>query len=453
MKSIVCVNYEIPTLDSQIRYLSNESLRDYDIAIFDPQFPHLSRVEFSAGGSCLAIEATKALNKAVAHWSTELRGALQSGKTVFILLNEFEQELAAIGSSMTRNQRTYETMHIDNYSAIPVKIATRNAKGRKVIVKDGRLRSLYDITAQVTEYRVILTATNDMKVVFSAKDGAAVGSVIKPEGLEGSLVLLPYFSFDDETFTEKKDGSVVWTDQAIRTSHALIGQILAIDKTIRGASELTPPPNWIDDAKSPALGATIDAAIADIDTQIEHLNKERSEREQAKSDLLAYTYLLYETGRPLERAITKTLQLLGYQVDTLRIGDLEIDHVIIGPRGNRMIGEAEGKDTSAIDIGKFRQLASNIQEDLAREEVDAPAKGLLFGNGYRLMPPENRAEQFTQKSLTNALLYGAALIRTADLYPIAVHLLDHPEDDDFRAACRAAIEDTGGAIVSFPNPT
>jgi hypothetical protein len=162
--------------------------------------------------------------------------------------------------------------------------------------------------------------------------------------------------------------------------------------------------------------------------------------------------LFYEAGKPLERAIENTLQLLGYEVHTLGIGDLEIDHVIVGPSGKRMIGEAEGKDTSAIDISKFRQLASNIQEDFAREEVDAPAKGLLFGNGYRLMLPENRGEQFTQKCLTNARLHGTALIRTADLYPVAAHLLDHPDDDDFKAACRAAIEDTAGAIVSFPTP-
>ena len=454
MKSIVCVNHEIPTVDNQIGYLSNESLRDYDIAIFNPEFPNLSRVEFSGGGSCLAIEATETLNKAVAHWSAELRGALQSGKTAFILLNKFERDSAATGSSMeSRNQRIYHTTYIENYSAIPVKIAVRNATGRKFGVNDGRFRSLYDIIAEITEYRVVLTATNDMKVTFSTKDEAAVGSIVRPEGLPGSLVLLPYFSFDTETFTKEKDGNLVWTDQAIRTSHALIGQILAIDKTIRGAAELTPPPNWIDNAMTPALGAAIDVAIADIDARIENLKKDRSEREQAMSDLVAYTHLLYETGKPLERAIAKTLQLLGYEVDTLRIGDLEIDHVIVSPSGRRMIGEAEGKDRSAIDISKFRQLASNIQEDFAREELDAPAKGLLFGNGFRLTPLENRAEQFTQKSLTNALLHGTALIRTPDLYPVAVHLLDHPEDDDFREACRAVIEDTAGAIVSFPRPT
>ena len=453
MKSIVCVNYEIPTVDNQIEYLSSESLRDYDIVVFDPKFPYQPRVEFSGGGSCLTIEATEAVNKAIAHWSAELRGALQSGKTVFILLNDCERDLAATGTSMkSRGHRTYHTTNIENYSAIPIKIAARNGKGRKISVKDARFRSLYDIISKITEYRVILTVTKDVNVTFSAKDGAPVGSLIRPEGLPGSLVLLPYFDFETEEFIEEQDDEVPWTEQAIQISHALVRQIVAIDRTLKGAAELTPPPNWVDNAKAPELRTAIDVAIADIDAQIENLKEKRSEREQAKADLVAYTHLLYEKGKPLENAITMTLQLLGYEVNTLRIDDLEIDHVIVGPSGKRMIGEAEGKDTSAIDISKFRQLISNIQEDFERNGVDAPAKGLLFGNGYRLTPPEHRAEQFTQKSLTNANLHGTALICTADLYAVAVHLLDYPEDNDFRVACRAAIEDTAGAIVSFPKP-
>ena len=65
---------------------------------------------------------------------------------------------------------------------------------------------------------------------------------------------------------------------------------------------------------------------------------------------------------------------------------------------------------------------------------------------------EERAEQFTPKSLTNAARLGSALIRTMDLYAIALYLLDHPDDDAFRIACRAAIEDTSGGIVGFPDP-
>lgn len=170
-----------------------------------------------------------------------------------------------------------------------------------------------------------------------------------------------------------------------------------------------------------------------------------------RAGVLEYSHLLYETGKPLEHAIEKVLRLLGYSVETLRIGDLEIDHVITGPSGRRLIGESEGKDSSAIDISKFRQLESNIGEDFERDEIDQPAKGVLFGNGFRLTAPAGRAEQFTLKSLTNARRLGSALIRTADLYTVAIHLLDHPDDDAFKAACRAAIEDTVGGIVKFPD--
>ncbi len=116
-----------------------------------------------------------------------------------------------------------------------------------------------------------------------------------------------------------------------------------------------------------------------------------------------------------------------------------------------MIGESEGKDTSAIDITKFRQLESNIGEDFERDEIEERAKGLLFGNGFRLTLPSERAPQFTQKSLANAKRLGSALVQTMDLYFVVIYLLDHPEDEAFKLACRTAIEETEGAIVKFPS--
>jgi hypothetical protein len=33
-----------------------------------------------------------------------------------------------------------------------------------------------------------------------------------------------------------------------------------------------------------------------------------------------------------------------------------------------------------------------------------------------------------------------------------VHIIDHPKDEKFKAACRQAIESTTGEIVIFPSP-
>ncbi|MGL4636308.1 MAG: hypothetical protein ACRCWF_10025 [Beijerinckiaceae bacterium] len=454
MKSIAWINTEFPNDENHISYEAEDSLRDYDIIVFDPELPYCSRIEFTGGGSCISIESTNEINKASLHWGRELTGALAAGKTVFVVLNAYEEDQAATGSTMhSSKSRNYSTTIINNYRLIPGNLRVRNARGRHVVVKDPMFKSLYDATKEILEYRVIFESSTTMRTVFTAKDGTAVGGVMSFKELSGSLVLLPYFGFQRDDFIENSDeGQRVWSKKALSSFHSLVSQLVAIDRSLRSSSDLTPPPDWLNGITSPKAVKQIEGKTVEIDAQINELHRKREEQELKRADILEYSHLLYETGKPLERAIEKVLRLLGYTVQTLSIGDLEIDHVIIGPSGRRMIGESEGKDSSAIDISKFRQLESNIGEDFERDEVEQPAKGILFGNGYRLSTPAVRAEQFTQKSLTNAKRLGSALIRTADLYKIAVYLLDNPEDDAFRANCRTAIEDKVGGIVSFPEP-
>ena len=452
MKSLVCVNTQIPTVEDELDYSSDGSLRDYDIVVFDPTLPLYSRVEFSAGGSCISIEGATQFAKASSHWFGELSDALAAGKTIFVILSPFRTDQAATGSTMTsKSTRNYNTTSINNYSVIPANLKVRNARGRSITVKDPAYKTLYGIIKEIAEYRVVFEAPTSMHTLFTAKDGTAIGGLARLEGRPGSLVLLPHFDFEADGYTETSaEGEEDWSEKALRASKALVGQLVAIDRMIRGSSELTPPPNWVEAFAKPKVIEEIESAITAIDAQIEELRVQRSAESLRMADVSEYSHLLYETGKPLEHAIEKVLRLLGYTVETLRIGDLEIDHVIVSPTGLRMIGESEGKDSSAIDISKFRQLESNIGEDFERDDVDHPAKGLLFGNGFRLSAPETRAQQFTQKSLTNAGRLGSALIRTADLYAVAVHLLDHPEDEEFKAACRAAIEETAGGVVVFP---
>src|SRR5207253_1305553 len=90
----------------------------------------------------------------------------------------------------------------------------------------------------------------------------------------------------------------------------------------------------------------------------------------------------------------------------------------------RFIGEVEGKDKNAINIDKFSQLERNIHEDLARDEVVTPAKGVLFGNAHRLKAVEERGEFFTAKVLAAAARTGCALVRAPDLFEVARYVKD-----------------------------
>jgi len=84
-----------------------------------------------------------------------------------------------------------------------------------------------------------------------------------------------------------------------------------------------------------------------------------------------------------------------------------------------------------------------------QSHVEEPAKGVLFGNGYRLLPPEKREEQFTEKCRKTAEQQNISLIRTSDLFPLYQYLLIK-DDKDFKSKCRKAIVDNFSGIVRFP---
>lgn len=446
MKSIMTINASLPTVDDQFDYFSGASLRDYDIALFDPTLPYLTRIEFSGGGSCIDIESTKRLTSTMKHWATEIGGALSAGKTIFVPLAQYEKDSGAIGYEVgTRNRRTYNTNSLHNYQVLPFRLSVKNTNGRQITVADRMFKGLWDTLKEVASYRVILDE-NTGKPIFTAKDGAAVGSLLKPEGMPGHLVLLPYFNMSEHDTVDPEN----WSDEAMRLSHEIVAQLIAVDRALRAEGSITPPPKWLAGAPKPKQVEVLSNEVARIDAEIGLLVINKEKKLAETEDLLTHSRLLFETGKPLEAAIEAALQLLGFKVENYRAGDVEIDHIFVGPSGIRMIGESEGKENSSIDISKFRQLESNINEDFQRKEVTAPAKGVLFGNAYRFTEPALRRDHFTAKCLTNAVRLGTALVRTSDLYEVIVFALDHPGDHRFVENCRMAIEETSGGIVVFP---
>lgn len=287
-------------------------------------------------------------------------------------------------------------------------------------------------------------------VVFSTVKGTNTqGTIVKLKEKTGHIVLLPYFNFEGMT-EERKDGKSYWTKAGMKTGQQLISQLVEIDKVLRKSSGATPPPNWVAEVPTSKKATSLEKKIDAIEASIRKKESKHSKTLEQKQQTDAIKALLYENGTLLEGEIENVLTMMGYEVSNFREGALEIDHVIVSPEGMRLIGEAEGKDKSAINIDKFRQLETNIQEDFQRDEVTEPAQGILFGNGFRLQKPAERPDEFTDKCYTNANRLGTALVKTSDLYPIAIYLSDHPDDEAFKASCRKVIEETKGTLVTFP---
>jgi hypothetical protein len=230
----------------------------------------------------------------------------------------------------------------------------------------------------------------------------------------------------------------------------VLDAILAIDRTLRAGSSDTPSPSWTSqDDFVLASEQVLKHSILAVDGDIEKLLMRKADLEKQLADEGRLRRLLYETGRPLEQAIIEVLRLMGFNAEPFRETDSEFDAVFVSSEG-RFIGEVEGKDSKAINIDKLRQLEMNIQEDLARDEVTEPARGVLFGNAYRLQHPGERpAIHFSDKCIKAAKRTGTALVRTVDLFQVG-RILKETGDGDYAIRCRLALLTQGGQVVLFP---
>ncbi len=462
-KKVAAVGMSIPDIDVDVISLSdNNSLLDYDISIFNPDISDFrdfgnDKLPDYLGKMCLSDSKSFELKESLEHWQQEILEALKAGKTVFVLLNSFQEVYVATGtkeySGTGRNTRV--TRHVElisNYKILPGDINVVNSKGKlmKLYGKDNILNDYWSKLGLLSVYNVLIDSKVSNPLVTTKTGEKTVGAYNKYQDMPGTLFLLPYIDFDREGFTRfTKDGDEKYTDKAIQAGKQFVSVIINIDSLLREGQEFTPAPEWLVNEKYIlAKEQLIREEINKIETHISSIQKQKELLQQTLTSETIIKRLLYEKGKPLEAAILKSLQIIGYKASQYHAGNSEFDVVFESEEG-RLIGEAEGKDNNSINIDKLRQLGMNVQEDYARDEVKKMAKGVLFGNAYRLLPPEKRADFFTEKCITAAKSNNFALIRSIDLFYISKYL-SSIDDTEFAKKCRKAILETNG-IVMFPD--
>lgn len=449
-RKIIAVEYEIPGFSGGCyEYYSDQSLLDADIVVFQP----LKLGAPGGGKASYGESASFRVQQSTSHWRTELSTALEYGKTVFLILGKYEVASVQTGRSDVKGRTVINYVaDYDNYQFLPTVLPTMTAKsGAEIVFRGDPVFAIF--WKEFKNHLRYECYLNDkvQRPIFVTKTGEKpIGAVFKVK--KGHLVLLPLLDYDEGKFLkEEKDGEYHWTKAATIFGDKFVTIVQDIDKSLSSESMETPPPVWV---KRPDFVSCQEAkllkVIGDKGEEIQRLIKEEQTLQADLKKEQQLKNLLFETGKPLEAAVIRALQALGYLAENYDDGELELDQVILSPEGERFIGECEGKDNSAINIDKFRQLSENIQADLQRQDVQKPAIGILFGNGFRLTPPAERKEQFTQKCLASAKR-GTVLVRTMDLYPVARYVLE-TKDQSFMKLCRDAMLAGIGSIVEFPNP-
>src|SRR3989344_385667 len=457
-KQIFTIGYTIPTFDkNHVDFYDGSSLMDADILLISPNAlePRGDWVRFTTSdGGCYNVATSQTYKQKISRLKKEVDDHLNAGKNVFVLLTKKEEyQLASSVSSERKGQNTFSTETYSNYNFLPTNIgALTSASGKHIEFSGNPIFSdFYEKFGKDLEYQLYIENPSGDQIIFTGKDKTKIlGAIYKIKN--GHLVVLPFIKYDEKKFTEHrgKEKKAYWTKEATQFGKSLVKALVDIDKALRKGGDKTPPPDWTNEAdfqlaQEQVLQKDVEKKTKEIDGLILQKNELLTKIDQE----VKLRDLLFEKGKILESAINLALEILGYKAENYNDGNLELDHVITSPEGDRFIGEAEGKDTSAINIDKFRQLATNIQEDLQREEIENPAIGILFGNGFRLTKPLERTEQFTTKCINTAKSSNCVLVRTTDLFRVAKYAKES-NDKNFAKSCRDAIKDSVGKIVDFP---
>jgi hypothetical protein len=454
------VGLDIPGDASEsVAILSDRSLLDADLVIFQPEIPPLYGSTSYQGKRCLDDDDSFRLKEAIAHWRRELAAALEAGKKVILMLSAPEVIFVATGrkeySGTGRNARSTRIVEpVSTFDMVPAPWQFHPATGTEMILQpDARI--LADYWRQFeshSEYRLYIDG--DIKTpAFKTKSGNRVVGAIAQSGA-GVLIALPAVSFDDDAYTEVRKeagrGEVeYWSDEGVGAGNAFVSSLFHLADAFTAESARTPAPEWTrHDQYRMAQEMFLESSITDISDKLLALEEERRALKKRLIDAGSLRRLLYEQGPPLEEAILEALRLMQFRAVQFKEGDSEFDAVFESMEG-RFIGEAEGKDSRPINVDKFSQLERNLNEDFARESVTSFAKGVLFGNAYRLRPVAERQPAFTEKCLSAAKRLRVALVSTPDMFEPARYILESA-DREYAAACRKAIMETEGQLVVFP---
>lgn len=180
-----------------------------------------------------------------------------------------------------------------------------------------------------------------------------------------------------------------------------------------GSSMGYAPPNWVDSITVPYI-AEIETEIKVKQDQIDVISRDIRNLENRREAINGYRKLLYSSGFDLEEIVKICFEELGGKVTPAKYGQEEY---ILEYGGVEYLIEVKGVSKS-IALGHLRQLNDYICK--YEEDMGKTCKGILFGNSWRTLPPEERntteRQEFPDNVISRAEKWDIALISSTKFF-------------------------------------
>jgi len=325
-KSIISIGFQLASDDvHQSDFGEKVSLLDWDIILFRP---NIERFIPNSGGYAgydyyngkITLNDTQSFRakEACAHWKRELREAIDNGKTVIVHLNSPDTVYAATGTTETsgtgRNQKvTRHIAELSSFSSLPISLKHTETRGSEMTLQQNYrdlLASYWERFGDHSSYEVVFDKDTKGCCITTKHGNKPVAIQLSSKSSNGSLLLLPDLDFEQDEFYEEVDEKYRFSDAAIQFSSNYISEILGLEKGLRSTSQRTPEPEWAASdsfalSNEPQLREKLLVAEAALETAQRNKEEAASRLEEAGR----LRDLLFETGKPLEAAVLKALQV------------------------------------------------------------------------------------------------------------------------------------------------
>lgn len=197
-------------------------------------------------------------------------------------------------------------------------------------------------------------------------------------------------------------------------------------------------PDWTSEIELPGLTA-LQQAEDEAARRLQEADQQHSEAQARRNQVARYRSLLWQEGRwGLELVVRDAFHLLGFTVnfDLDRPAELQAD-------GVTAFLEVEGATDQVVEYPYFR-LQKRLERDLL--ETRQPKKGIIVVNGFRLTPPGERGQQYTDALRVASENYRYALLTTRQLLELVRAALSDNSDESLRQL-RSRVLATDGPML------
>ena len=370
IKKILTVGLELASDQVEsASFQSKTSLLDWDIVLFRPDIDDLiDSDEDYKGKPSLSDSDSFQLQESCGHWRREIKQAIDTGKTIIVFLAPLVEVYVDSGkrehSGTGRNRHTTRFVSMySNYESIPEALGQVSATGssmKRVPRGTEFIAPYWEAFGVDSRYEVLLMNKDIPACILTRNGDKPAGAVYRSKSSSGALLLLPDLDFyrdeffkgdegdekvdnaegDDDEDDEDDEDEQGWTAAAERFAARLVGAVVAIDHALHATTEITPEPSWASDARFrlPAE-AELRTKLLEAEAQVEQAQKRKEAIEESLRTAGSYRALLFEKGKPLERAIIEALGLLGFAANPYKDSESEFD-VVFESREGRFLGEA-----------------------------------------------------------------------------------------------------------------